>query len=376
MTFHFSKVSILLLAFLAIGCQNKSQDDPSIKSLSFDLNKAQKEVKFEDVISEVRYVPLHENEHINTISDIIITKNQAICIVDKFTRRVHFFSQQGLHITSLDGIGRGPEEFVYFAGVAYDERADEIFIYDPPTKKMLIYAPEGTLKRTLRVPEEFNGGSFFVIRDQYILFNENMYPGKGVDHYVQVYDKETLQPIKKIFPVLEDPTSLTFPTTLKQSKHATLITPQNSYRFLEYKNLEDYKITSINFGAHQPSIELSKQRNQLEVPQVEEFDKFYPFVFTYFNLLKTDDHWMLQCILQSRHFWIIHHQKTNKSLIFETTTSDQPHLILPDQVFSTHGNEIVGVYSKLNKLKKINQHLGKVVQDEDLTPIVVFFTLK
>lgn len=149
----------LILAFLIgsnLNGQQASRVSPKIFTVDFTTKYPEKRIRLQD-IADVRYIPLETN------SDVLLDKDAAIDYVsDKYyvisNRRngdVFVFNPDGKIKTHFNKKGKGPMEYIQIRRLVFDEKNGEILItfYSSP-QKFLVYAIDGTYKRTLYLSQD------------------------------------------------------------------------------------------------------------------------------------------------------------------------------------------------------------------------------
>lgn len=369
---HFS-IIVLMVPFLSLSCQSDQNDFAGGRTYTIDLSQTQHNLSWDEVVDSVRFLPL-QGQDLSVVSDLLLTNDQSLVVIDRVHRSLYIFDDRGKFVAAIDRQGKGPGEYVYFSGVAYDAEADEIYMHDPPTQKMLVFAADGTFLREKSIPSAYHVGARFALMGDHLLTSYRV--GSDATHYVQRYDKHSLLPIDTLLPILNDPVSPIFPTSISSQQQSVVVDPQLNYKL--YYLQKDQRIDSIalHFATHQPPASLIQQRTQLEVPALKGFDQMHPYVFSYYRPLHTPTHWMLQVVLQDQKHWALYAQKANKWQIFQEIKGDAPHEVWPDQVLTSHGNAFVGVYTKLDKIKSIHAYLGLPTNEDDLHPVIGLITCK
>ncbi len=95
--------------------------------------------------SKIRFIPLETSNDvlIGAINKIVVTKNRFY-IVDAFSAEcVFIFNLEGKLISKIKAKGKGPGEYTYIAGFAYDPYNNELVLVDCFLKKVIRYDLDG-----------------------------------------------------------------------------------------------------------------------------------------------------------------------------------------------------------------------------------------
>jgi hypothetical protein len=151
------KPKVCLFVFLGlvlIGCQ---QPVKTGELAIIDISKSfpKKEIHLQD-IAEIEYVPLEMNKDVllGSYSNLIYVSGQYIHIRDIMQGEIFVFNRNGTIATHFNHRGQGDKEYNNLSGVVFDEKNEEIFVFDTSSaRRILVYTVDGTYKRTLKYDE-------------------------------------------------------------------------------------------------------------------------------------------------------------------------------------------------------------------------------
>ncbi|MCL2738371.1 MAG: 6-bladed beta-propeller [Bacteroidales bacterium] len=140
---------IVLLLVLIIGC---TRDRDEFKPLVSDKNavtiqlsnrKADyklEPIKMSEFVDSVKFIQLEETGEslIGSINKIFFTATYVI-VEDRQQNTVFFFDQNGKYLKKISRKGRGPGEYLSLSSCMFDERKQQLIIYDILAKKILFY---------------------------------------------------------------------------------------------------------------------------------------------------------------------------------------------------------------------------------------------
>ncbi len=138
-----STLSYLMLAMVfhlmtSVGCKfDASKDQDQFKGPTIDLTDASQE-RFEIPIKTIRYVELE------TRPDILIGKitrievsDQSFLIYDRASNAILNFGRDGRFQCKIDGVGKGPGEFLTVSNLSLDEESRQITLADNQSRSFI-----------------------------------------------------------------------------------------------------------------------------------------------------------------------------------------------------------------------------------------------
>ena len=145
---------LIIIILVVTGCDNNKQSTKNFITVDVMKSYPKKELILQDFMS-VEYIPLETTDNFLTQGlvlaigkDIIIVKNSVndgdIFIFDKTT---------GKGLRKINRKGQGSEEYINATWVTIDEDADEMFVDDISSARVLVYDLEGKFKRSFKLKE-------------------------------------------------------------------------------------------------------------------------------------------------------------------------------------------------------------------------------
>ena len=125
-------------------------------------------------IADIEYVPLEtKNDVLLDITDIIsYVSDKYIVIHRRREGDIFIFNRNGQIFSHFNRMGRGSNEYVQKLSVVFDEKSEEIFVFD--LSRILVYSLTGSYKRTL---EFASGGTDIAAynfdNETLLLYDEN-----------------------------------------------------------------------------------------------------------------------------------------------------------------------------------------------------------
>lgn len=122
--------SILLLIFSS--CSRKTEDK-QVFTFHPKINVVNKQVKFNDVVEDYKYIKLETNENclIGKINQVLIYKEKIFIL----TEEIYCFNMDGKFLYSINKKGKGPTEFIRIYNFSIDK--DMIYLNSP--RKIVCY---------------------------------------------------------------------------------------------------------------------------------------------------------------------------------------------------------------------------------------------
>lgn len=193
--------TVLILSLFVISCQSTNKKDEN-QIMYFDIKELPiiSEVKLSDLgFADIEYIPLETNEHsiISGTNDVFMPIK--ISVGERFYLIKHFntilkFQNNGLFVTKIGTVGRGPNEFTVAHDANIEEKSQNIYLLARWQKKFFVYSERGELIKTLHIPFSPNGFSF--LENGILCYSENSM-GNIENSFVVI---DTLGRIIKNFP--------------------------------------------------------------------------------------------------------------------------------------------------------------------------------
>lgn len=152
---------------LLVACNGKSNKNENVQDglivLDWDKDYPLKEISLQE-IADVEYIPMETRAdvlldgnsfHLTLMSDsLLVTQNES--------DDIFVFNRRGKNIHVFNRTGRGGEQYTKIAFMAADFTEQEIFITAYPRNQTIkVYAFDGTFKRVLKLPQNYELSQFF-----------------------------------------------------------------------------------------------------------------------------------------------------------------------------------------------------------------------
>lgn len=171
-------LSLLLVVLFNWACQNRNEiysyePIPRIDTIVVNWNK-NKQISFQDLVDgdKTEYVQLStENDFLIGQIDKLLVTDDCLFVMDrKISRSVFAFNHYGNPIVKVSRSGNGKGEYVAMRDISFDEKCQELVIYDFIRKKMIHYSLTGKFIKETDVP--FYSLRVQAIEDKYIIYND------------------------------------------------------------------------------------------------------------------------------------------------------------------------------------------------------------
>ena len=181
--FYTNVKKIFFLILVLAGCQSGNKESGQTKELPvIDISKKYPEKTFilQD-IADIEYIPLETTDEVllGEYSVIFHVSDKYILVYEKFRGDIFVFNRNGKAIASFNRTGQGGEEYIgiSWAGVVFDEKTEEIFVFG--IDRILVYSLNGEFKRKLIPSDALN------IEMAYIYDDETLLVYLGVTEYIR-----------------------------------------------------------------------------------------------------------------------------------------------------------------------------------------------
>ncbi len=186
----------LLLFFLSMGCQLKNSpltiDNLPVIDILEGYSK--KEIVLQD-IAQIEYVPLETTDSVllDRISLLSYVSDQYILVWNFYEGDIFVFNRNGKIISNFNHKGQGPEEYYPRGMVVFDEKNEEIFIFNGWAHRILVYSLNGQYKRTLNHSTDLFIASAYNFDDETIL----IYDGEKIGLHRKNYSEKPYMLLSK-----------------------------------------------------------------------------------------------------------------------------------------------------------------------------------
>ena len=148
-------LSLFLLGGQPLFSQTKAGGLPVI---DVSKNHPRKEFYLQD-IAKVEYIPFETNDKalMGRSIKVFYMSDDYIIAANRREGDIFVYDGKGKWKFSFNHKGQGPMEYIYLNSIAFDEKTKEVFVSDwfTASPRILVYAENGTYKRTLPCPDKF-----------------------------------------------------------------------------------------------------------------------------------------------------------------------------------------------------------------------------
>lgn len=181
---------VIIFVFLFVGCTSNKQEtyipysggDVASVTLStsqpkvLDWDNAE-EVGFEDIIGDIRYIPLGDEEDIMGQIDQILYNDGVFYFFDKSQDMVFLYNEEGKCIKKISDRGPGPKEYFGIGNIDINPESSELLIEDRMSSNVSFYDLKGNFKYKRKLPVQ--NGQTYVLKDSTLLVQMEAFQNKG-----------------------------------------------------------------------------------------------------------------------------------------------------------------------------------------------------
>lgn len=136
--FYLIKFCIFLLIVIAVACSTTQKKGDSEKEILFSYSRINKKQSEVFSIDSIILLETKDNSLIGNLSDII-AKPSVYYVLDRdLAKQIVKFDRTGKYLYSINGVGRGPGEFVKLTSFCVDFKDEFMYLYDSKQKKLYV----------------------------------------------------------------------------------------------------------------------------------------------------------------------------------------------------------------------------------------------
>jgi hypothetical protein len=177
-------IKLFAILFILAGC---SETQTSSDILTIDI-KPQIDnpvtLNASDIISEMRYIALETTDSslLSEDGNKIVQQNGYFLMRDR--SKLYMFDNNGKYICQTGNQGQGPEDYVNLNN--FDADNDNIYLYDGPRRRILVYSYDNKYLKTIKIQSEkapdvtyiqkLSTGGFLCYQDPMLLYKKYKEP--------------------------------------------------------------------------------------------------------------------------------------------------------------------------------------------------------
>jgi len=174
-------ISMMAFCLIISGCTNSTQNKSGANHdiPVFDLTKNYPEMELTADEDDKEYILLETKDNVLADADFSIEYLSDQYIVGKNRRRgdIFIFDKDGKVVSFFNHTGQGPSEYTFVYSLAFDEKTQEIFISDQPSKNQcLVYSIDGSYLRQFNYPENSTIWNLYDFDEQTLLAYNSLSP--------------------------------------------------------------------------------------------------------------------------------------------------------------------------------------------------------
>ena len=161
------------------SCHSGSQKTKITNDIiKIDISKSypQSKKSDRDVIADIEYVPLETTKDVlvANYASLHYVSEKYMIVTERGRGDIFIFNRNGKIVTHLSRKGRGPEEYNAMFSVVFDEKNEEIFVFDNiGTGRVLVYSLNGEYRRTLRYSTDLSLTAYNFDEETMLVYDTN-----------------------------------------------------------------------------------------------------------------------------------------------------------------------------------------------------------
>lgn len=159
----------IIFIITIIGCNSISNESQIIETIQIRENQ---QVKLNDFIEEVEFIPLSKNIDIGLISKIVETKNFFILADLEFSFKILICDKKFNLISEINSYGEGLEEYLDIIDINFNEEKQLIEILT--SKNFLQYNTNGNYVDSFNIPFFYIQSLIDISGNEYLTYSQNL----------------------------------------------------------------------------------------------------------------------------------------------------------------------------------------------------------
>ena len=178
--------SLLFLPILILfyGCQfggSKTTKTDDLYVVDISKKHPKKDIILQS-IADIEYIPLETTDDVllSGVCQLAYLSDKYVIVWEPRLYDIFIFDRNGKIITHFNRKGAGNEEYLMIKNIIFDEKNEEIFVFDNPNMyRILVYSIAGEYKRTIKYSDDYlrlNAYNFdddaFLVYDESDMFKD------------------------------------------------------------------------------------------------------------------------------------------------------------------------------------------------------------
>ncbi len=257
-------IGFLFIGLLISGCNAENKTNSSLNILEINPIEAQEKVKLSEFVDSVKYIRLQTDSNcvMGRIAKLII-KNKYIYACDVSQMVVFVFDKQGNYVSKLDKRGKGPDEYLNFAGVFIDDNEEFIEVFTRRGKFIKYSNLSFNLIDKNDMDPVFSNSSRKINNTYYFATqqNQNIINGKKTNAGLVIVRNNKVK--KTLFDKKIDNNNLSF-SAIKENltindKNELFVSIMYDNNFYQIQDLTAFPVFSVDFGGYGIDNSIGKQ---------------------------------------------------------------------------------------------------------------------
>jgi hypothetical protein len=375
-----NKITVIIFAlFFIISCHLNKQNNNNIENESIDINSNLELLYKENIVKDIRYVPLKivgDTFLIGNIKKNFCT-DSLLFIFDNGQDAIFVYDLYGNPLSKIGSIGQGPGEYIYLSDVILDRERKRIIIYDIASRKIIHYDFSGRVLEEKKMPDTsisyfakdpksdfYIGERIDLKNDLLVVFDQNK---NIVNSYLRINEKD-----KDVYKPYQSTLSGSLFYTFNDTVFYLSIFDYSIYSYVDGKFNKEYslnipekkKITSAS-GNNENMRSFEIIDNYLQQGLVAAMRSFIVTTdFIFFSL------WGGPFL----HDNVLYDRKNKKSYFYEDLFSDTKQIHQNPLCTEYNGWFVFVIYYE-EGLEYLRKNVGMTIKEDD-NPVLCFVKLK
>lgn len=185
-------IGIFMFVTLFVGCTSGKQETNmicsggSVSNLTIGPSQVRvldwdnrEEVNFEDIIEDIQYIPLGDEEDVIGMVAQILYNDGIFYIYDEKQDEVFLYNEVGKCIKKISDRGSGPKEYIGIGNIDINPECNELLIEDSQSSNVSFYDLKGNFKYKRKLPVQ--NGQTYSLGDSTLFVQMEAFQNRGSD---------------------------------------------------------------------------------------------------------------------------------------------------------------------------------------------------
>ncbi|MCR8667544.1 6-bladed beta-propeller [Aestuariibaculum sp. M13] len=323
------KKNIYILLLIICSCQNSEFKD-DLKTIEFNYNMPDENLKISDICNQITYVEL-ETSDLSLVGNVtkIVASEDYIIILDK-TGKLVVFNSNGKFLNIINHQGRGPNEYTEITDFSFLEEDGLIAIYSRVNdRSVYLYSLDGKYVDDFKI--KYESENLYNFNNNFIFYNSHFFRNQSNYYSLNITSRQG----KHINQLMRKELETSYPFFYQYDKKNKLFKLGDELVFWEKgfdngvdtiwkinKKFEVYPKYKLNIGGEK--FPLSRYADKNKIPFREKLEKT-----DLMNYYESNKYVFFEIINESKFCRFVYDKKeTNLKRIYEGKTEKQFEIML------------------------------------------------